>query len=71
MTGRRAVDEGASRAVVRVVAGEGTADATAAPHLAPLVQLLGEIRGLRGLRDCGQISAVEYERRRDRLIERI
>ncbi len=71
MTGRRGIDEGASRTAVRVVAAEAAPDATAARHLAPLVHLLGQIRGLRDLRDGGQISAVEYERRRDLLIERI
>jgi hypothetical protein len=38
---------------------------------APLIDLLGEIRGLRGLRHRGQISAVEYERRRSRVLDRI
>jgi hypothetical protein len=38
---------------------------------APLIDLLGEIRGLRGLRHRGQISDVEYERRRSRVLERI
>lgn len=38
---------------------------------APLIDLLGEIRGLRGLRHRGQISAFEYERRRTRVLEKI
>jgi hypothetical protein len=38
---------------------------------APLIELLSEIRGLRGLRHRGQISGVEYERRRSRVLERI
>jgi hypothetical protein len=38
---------------------------------APLIDLLGEIRGLRGLRHRGQISAVEYERRRSQVLSRI
>ncbi|MGH7722789.1 MAG: hypothetical protein ACRENL_08180 [Candidatus Dormibacteria bacterium] len=38
---------------------------------APLIDLLGEIRGLRGLRHRGQITAVEYERRRSQVLERI
>jgi hypothetical protein len=38
---------------------------------APLIELLSEIRGLRGLRHRGQISAVEYERRRGRVLEKI
>ncbi len=38
---------------------------------APLIDLLSEIRGLRGLRHRGQISAVEYERRRTRVLDRI
>jgi hypothetical protein len=38
---------------------------------APLIELLSEIRGLRGLRHRGQISAVEYERRRGQVLERI
>lgn len=38
---------------------------------APLIDLLGKIRGLRGLRHRGQISDVEYERRRSRVLERI
>ena len=40
-------------------------------HEAPLVELLSEIRGLRGLRHRGQISAVEYERRRSQVLNRI
>lgn len=40
-------------------------------HEAPLIDLLGEIRGLRGLRHRGQISAVEYERRRGQVLDRI
>lgn len=38
---------------------------------APLVELLSEIRGLRGMRHRGQISDVEYERRRSQVLERI
>jgi hypothetical protein len=38
---------------------------------APLIELLSEIRGLRGLRHRGQISAVEYERRRGQVLEKI
>jgi hypothetical protein len=38
---------------------------------APLIDLLSEIRELRGLRQRGQISAVEYERRRSRVLNRI
>ncbi|MDQ6848207.1 MAG: hypothetical protein M3019_11620 [Candidatus Dormibacteraeota bacterium] len=38
---------------------------------APLIELLSEIRGLRGLRHRGQISEVEYERRRSRVLEKI
>ncbi len=40
-------------------------------HEAPLIELLSEIRGLRGLRHRGQISEVEYERRRSQVLERI
>lgn len=40
-------------------------------HEAPLIDLLREIRGLRGLRHRGQISAVEYERRRTQVLEKI
>ena len=40
-------------------------------HEAPLIDLLSEIRGLRGLRHRGQISAVEYERRRSQVLEKI
>ncbi|HSP65768.1 MAG TPA: hypothetical protein VLO10_06225 [Candidatus Deferrimicrobium sp.] len=40
-------------------------------HDAPLIELLSEIRGLRGLRHRGQISAVEYERRRGQVLEKI
>jgi hypothetical protein len=40
-------------------------------HDAPLVDLLSEIRGLRGLRHHGQISAGEYERRRGQVLKRI
>ena len=43
----------------------------AARHQAPLVELLGEIRGLRGLRHRGQISDVEYDRRRTQALEKI
>lgn len=38
---------------------------------APLIDLLSEIRGLRGLRHHGQISAGEYERRRGQVLKRI
>ena len=38
---------------------------------APLIDLLGEIRGLRGLRGRGQISDVEYARRRSQVLNRI
>lgn len=38
---------------------------------APLIDLLGEIRSLRGMRHRGQISAVEYERRRGQVLNRI
>jgi hypothetical protein len=38
---------------------------------APLIELLSEIRGLRGLRHRGQISAVEYERRRSQVLNKI
>jgi hypothetical protein len=38
---------------------------------APLIDLLGEIRGLRGLRHRGEISEVEYERRRSQVLNRI
>ena len=40
-------------------------------HDAPLIDLLSEIRGLRGLRGRGQISDVEYERRRSQVLNRI
>jgi hypothetical protein len=40
-------------------------------HEAPLIELLSEIRGLRGLRRRGQISDVEYERRRSQVLEKI
>jgi len=40
-------------------------------HDAPLIDLLSEIRGLRGLRHRGQISAVEYERWRSQVLNRI
>jgi hypothetical protein len=40
-------------------------------HEAPLIELLSEIRGLRGLRHRGQISDVEYERRRGQVLEKI
>jgi hypothetical protein len=40
-------------------------------HDAPLIDLLSEIRGLRGLRHRGQISDVEYERRRSQVLNRI
>jgi hypothetical protein len=40
-------------------------------HEAPLIELLSEIRGLRGLRHRGQISDVEYERRRSQVLEKI
>jgi hypothetical protein len=40
-------------------------------HDAPLIELLSEIRGLRGLRHRGQISDVEYERRRSQVLEKI
>lgn len=40
-------------------------------HEAPLIDLLREIRGLRGLRHRGQISAVEYDRRRTQVLEKI
>jgi hypothetical protein len=40
-------------------------------HDAPLIELLSEIRGLRGLRRRGQISAVEYDRRRSQVLEKI
>jgi hypothetical protein len=71
MTARWESDNGEAGGAVRVVAGKIVQDTTADFHLAPLVNLLSEIRGLRGLRDRGQISALEYERRRDRLLERI
>lgn len=71
MTGRQECDKGGSRGVVRVVAREVAEDRTSDFNLAPLVNLLSEIRGLRGLRDRGQISAHEYERRRDRVLEKI
>ncbi len=35
------------------------------------IDLLSEIRGLRGLRGRGQISDVEYERRRSQVLNRI
>ncbi len=38
---------------------------------APLIELLSEIRGLRGLRHRGHISDVEYERRRSQVLEKI
>jgi hypothetical protein len=71
MTGRRECDNHESGGVVRVVAGGVTEDTSPDVNPAPLVDLLSEIRGLRGLRDCGQISALEYERHRDRLLEKI
>jgi hypothetical protein len=40
-------------------------------HDAPLIDLLSEIRGLRGLRGRGQISDIEYERRRSQVLNRI
>jgi hypothetical protein len=40
-------------------------------HEAPLIELLSEIRGLRGLRRRGQISDVEYVRRRSQVLEKI
>jgi hypothetical protein len=71
MTGRRERDNGESGGLGRVVAGEVAEDRTSGFNLAPLVNLLSEIRGLRDLRDRGQISALEYEHRRDRLLEKI
>jgi hypothetical protein len=71
MTRRRECDDRESGGVLRVVADEAADDTTSDLHLAPLVDLLSKIRGLRGLRDGGQISAAEYQRRRDRLLERI
>jgi hypothetical protein len=71
MTGRRECDDRESGGVVHLVAGGVAADTTADLHLAPLVDLLSEIRALRDLRDRGQISAAEYERRRVRLLEKI
>jgi hypothetical protein len=71
MTVRRECGDGESGGVVRAAAGEVAEDATSDFNLAPLVTLLSEIRGLRGLRDRGQINALEYERRRDRLLEKI
>ena len=50
---------------------EGRRRAVLPRHEAPLIDLLSEIRGLRGLRHRGQISAVEYERRRGQVLERI
>jgi hypothetical protein len=50
---------------------EGAARWSLPRHEAPLVELLSEIRGLRGLRHRGQISAVEYERRRSQVLNRI
>ena len=49
----------------------GTAHWASPRQDAPLIDLLSEIRGLRGLRHRGQISAVEYERRRTQVLERI
>ena len=46
-------------------------DRTLPRHDAPLIDLLSEIRGLRGLRGRGQISDVEYERRRSQVLNRI
>jgi hypothetical protein len=37
----------------------------------PLLALLSEIRELRGLHERGLISAVEYQRRRSRVLDRI
>ena len=37
----------------------------------PLIELLGEIRGLRDLRHRGQITEVEYELRRSQVLARI
>jgi hypothetical protein len=39
--------------------------------VAPLIDLLSEMRRLRGLRGRGQISDVEYERRRSQVLNRI
>lgn len=50
---------------------DGTPHAVLPRQEAPLIDLLREIRGLRGLRHRGQISAVEYDRRRGRVLERI
>ena len=50
---------------------DGTARWSLPRQEAPLIELLSEIRGLRGLRHRGQISAVEYERRRSQVLNRI
>lgn len=50
---------------------EGTAHWTLPRQEAPLIDLLGEIRGLRGLRHRGQISDVEYERRRSQVLDKM
>jgi hypothetical protein len=50
---------------------EGEARWVLPRHEAPLIDLLGEIRSLRGLRTRGQISAVEYDRRRTQVLNRI
>lgn len=50
---------------------EGSRRWTLPRQEAPLLDLLGEIRGLRGLRHRGQISSVDYERRRSRVLDRI
>jgi hypothetical protein len=71
MTGRRECDNRESGGTVRAVAGVVTETVRSDVDPAPLVTLLSEIRGLRGLRDRGQISALEYDRRRDRLLEKI
>jgi hypothetical protein len=49
----------------------GRARSALSRHEAPLIDLLGEIRGLRGLRHRGEISAVEHERRRSQVLNRI
>jgi hypothetical protein len=50
---------------------DGTGHWTLPRQEAALIDLLSEIRNLRGLRHRGQISAVEYDRRRGQVLNRI
>jgi hypothetical protein len=73
VTGRYGCDDGGG-SVGGHIAEDAMAGRTLPDHavgLTPLVGVLGEIRGLQGLLQHGQISAAEYERRRRRLLEKI